>query len=47
MIALILIIASAISLILAACDVPARRVSLGWLGMALFVLSVIAGRYGA
>ena len=41
MLVLILLIASVICLALAAFGVDGRRVSLGWLGMALFVLTFL------
>ena len=46
MLILILLIASVICLALAAFGVPAGRVHLGWLGMALFVLTFLVPKLG-
>lgn len=41
---LALVIVSAILLFLAAFNVPTGRVSIGWLGLAFFVLSTVWGQ---
>ena len=43
MLGLICIIAAIVCLFLAAFNVPGGRLSLGWLGMALWALSIVLG----
>lgn len=40
---LVLMVAALVCLVLAAISVPAQRVSLGWLGMALWLLAQLLG----